>query len=207
MPITAPCKGWLRFSRQASAAVTRRSRRTGKKSSAANCRCFSCSLIIRGRRCKALHLRPRIIREQLKHRQFAAEDFFPVRLLLLVAEKNGATLYMVLLSAYYTLLSKYSGQEDIIVGTAAFSAAWRTRGHLQSFAPAAADNQGAAEAPAVRRWCCYRHTIRCFLSIRDRKTSSWEHRQREEITLIPSQPLKRIILMGKRVQHLLAHMT
>ncbi|MES5397628.1 surfactin non-ribosomal peptide synthetase SrfAA [Bacillus amyloliquefaciens] len=34
-----------------------------------------------------------------------------------LAEKNGATLYMVLLSAYYTLLSKYSGQEDIIVGT------------------------------------------------------------------------------------------
>ncbi|ASF27576.1 peptide synthetase [Bacillus amyloliquefaciens] len=34
-----------------------------------------------------------------------------------LAEKNGATLYMVLLSVYYTLLSKYSGQEDIIVGT------------------------------------------------------------------------------------------
>ncbi|KXZ23340.1 non-ribosomal peptide synthetase, partial [Bacillus nakamurai] len=34
-----------------------------------------------------------------------------------IAEKNGATLYMVLLSAYYALLSKYSGQEDIIVGT------------------------------------------------------------------------------------------
>ncbi|AOC89866.1 surfactin non-ribosomal peptide synthetase SrfAA [Bacillus amyloliquefaciens] len=34
-----------------------------------------------------------------------------------LAEKNGSTLYMVLLSAYYTLLSKYSGQEDIIVGT------------------------------------------------------------------------------------------
>ncbi|WP_045926269.1 surfactin non-ribosomal peptide synthetase SrfAA [Bacillus siamensis] len=34
-----------------------------------------------------------------------------------LAGKNGATLYMVLLSAYYTLLSKYSGQEDIIVGT------------------------------------------------------------------------------------------
>lgn len=33
--------------------------------------------------------------------------------------------------------------------------------------------------------CCYQLTIRCFLSIRDRKTSSWEHRQREEITPIP----------------------
>ncbi|CAM2140153.1 Surfactin synthase subunit 1 [Paraburkholderia tropica] len=34
-----------------------------------------------------------------------------------LAEKNGATLYMVMLSAYYTLLSKYTGQDDIIVGT------------------------------------------------------------------------------------------
>lgn len=34
-----------------------------------------------------------------------------------LAEQNGATLYMVMLSAYYTLLSKYTGQEDIIVGT------------------------------------------------------------------------------------------
>ncbi|MEC0696474.1 surfactin non-ribosomal peptide synthetase SrfAA [Bacillus atrophaeus] len=34
-----------------------------------------------------------------------------------LAEKNGATLYMVMLSAYYTMLAKYTGQEDIIVGT------------------------------------------------------------------------------------------
>ncbi|MCI3986322.1 surfactin non-ribosomal peptide synthetase SrfAA [Bacillus vallismortis] len=34
-----------------------------------------------------------------------------------LAEQNGATLYMVMLSAYYTLLSKYTGQDDIIVGT------------------------------------------------------------------------------------------
>ena len=34
----------------------------------------------------------------------------------LVAE-TGATLYMVLLAAYNILLSKYTGQEDIIVGS------------------------------------------------------------------------------------------
>ncbi len=32
-------------------------------------------------------------------------------------EDTGATLYMILLAAYTILLSKYSGQEDIIVGT------------------------------------------------------------------------------------------
>lgn len=36
-----------------------------------------------------------------------------------VAGQNGATLYMVLLAAYYTLLYRYTGQEDIVVGTAA----------------------------------------------------------------------------------------
>nr|WP_231505345.1 non-ribosomal peptide synthetase [Paenibacillus massiliensis] len=37
--------------------------------------------------------------------------------LKLIAEQTGSTLYMVLLSAYTTLLHKYTGQEDIIVGT------------------------------------------------------------------------------------------
>ena len=36
-----------------------------------------------------------------------------------VCKDNGATLYMALLSAYNILLSKYSGQEDIVVGAAA----------------------------------------------------------------------------------------
>uniref|UniRef100_UPI00046B0577 non-ribosomal peptide synthetase n=1 Tax=Caldalkalibacillus mannanilyticus TaxID=1418 RepID=UPI00046B0577 len=34
-----------------------------------------------------------------------------------VANQSGATMYMVLLAAYKTLLYKYSGQEDLIVGT------------------------------------------------------------------------------------------
>uniref|UniRef100_UPI00056C452D condensation domain-containing protein n=1 Tax=Paenibacillus massiliensis TaxID=225917 RepID=UPI00056C452D len=38
-------------------------------------------------------------------------------LLKQLATKTGSTLYMVMLAAYSTLLHKYSGQEDIIVGT------------------------------------------------------------------------------------------
>ncbi|WP_238553004.1 condensation domain-containing protein, partial [Paenibacillus alvei] len=34
-----------------------------------------------------------------------------------IASETGATMYMVLLAAYTTLLSKYTGQEDIVVGT------------------------------------------------------------------------------------------
>ena len=34
-----------------------------------------------------------------------------------IAHKHGATVFMVLLSAYYALLHRYSGQEDIIVGS------------------------------------------------------------------------------------------
>ncbi|NOU89221.1 amino acid adenylation domain-containing protein [Paenibacillus sp. LMG 31460] len=34
-----------------------------------------------------------------------------------LAAETGTTLYMVLLAAYYVLMSKYSGQEDIVIGT------------------------------------------------------------------------------------------
>ncbi|WP_410724368.1 condensation domain-containing protein, partial [Burkholderia sp. SIMBA_024] len=34
-----------------------------------------------------------------------------------LANKHGATLYMVMLAAYKTFLHRYSGQEDIIVGS------------------------------------------------------------------------------------------
>ena len=34
-----------------------------------------------------------------------------------IAAEKGSTLYMVLIAAYYVLLSKYSAQEDIVVGT------------------------------------------------------------------------------------------
>lgn len=34
-----------------------------------------------------------------------------------LAQLNGATMYMVLLSAWYVLLARYSGQEDIVIGT------------------------------------------------------------------------------------------
>jgi len=40
-----------------------------------------------------------------------------MRKLDLIAKEMGSTMYMVLLSAYSILLSKYSGQEDIIIGS------------------------------------------------------------------------------------------
>ncbi|UUZ87162.1 condensation domain-containing protein [Paenibacillus sp. P26] len=45
-----------------------------------------------------------------------------------IAAENGATLYMVLLAAYTVLLQKYTGQEDVIVGT---PIAGRTHSDLQ----------------------------------------------------------------------------
>ncbi|MCC2552654.1 condensation domain-containing protein, partial [Bacillus velezensis] len=35
-----------------------------------------------------------------------------------VAKETGTTLYMVLLAVYNVMLSKYSGQQDVIIGTA-----------------------------------------------------------------------------------------
>ncbi|MFF2154857.1 amino acid adenylation domain-containing protein [Paenibacillus chitinolyticus] len=46
-----------------------------------------------------------------------------------LAAREGVTLYTVLLSIYYALLSKYTGESDIVVGTAA---ARRVRPELQS---------------------------------------------------------------------------
>jgi amino acid adenylation domain-containing protein len=46
---------------------------------------------------------------------------FPTELLARlnrIAQSNDATLYMVLLAAFQTLLHRYSGQEDVVVGTA-----------------------------------------------------------------------------------------
>ncbi len=44
-------------------------------------------------------------------------DYKTVKGLNRLAKETGATLYMVLLAAYNIVLSKYSGQEDIVVGT------------------------------------------------------------------------------------------
>ncbi|WP_434753191.1 amino acid adenylation domain-containing protein [Paenibacillus amylolyticus] len=50
------------------------------------------------------------------HLDFDVEGSLSARLRQLAAERES-TLYMVLLAAYTVLLSKYSGQEDLIVGT------------------------------------------------------------------------------------------
>ncbi|MBH5318584.1 amino acid adenylation domain-containing protein [Paenibacillus sp. GSMTC-2017] len=48
--------------------------------------------------------------------------------LKLVAARTGGTLYTVLLTIYYALISKYTGNEDVVVGTAV---ARRTRAEMQ----------------------------------------------------------------------------
>ncbi len=60
--------------------------------------------------------RPAVITYKGDQLNFEIGEEFTAKLNSL-AKKNGATLYMVLLAAYSILLSKYSGQEDIIVGS------------------------------------------------------------------------------------------
>ncbi len=45
-----------------------------------------------------------------------------------IAQREGVTLYMMLLSAYATVLSRYAGQEDVVVGSAV---AGRTRQEME----------------------------------------------------------------------------
>ncbi|WP_339298227.1 amino acid adenylation domain-containing protein [Paenibacillus sp. FSL R5-0623] len=62
------------------------------------------------------------------HLEFDVDASLSARLRELAAERES-TLYMVLLAAYTVLLSKYSGQEDLIVGT---PVAGRTNADLES---------------------------------------------------------------------------
>ncbi|WP_339305760.1 amino acid adenylation domain-containing protein [Paenibacillus sp. FSL L8-0435] len=62
------------------------------------------------------------------HLEFDVDASLSARLRELAAERES-TLYMVLLAAYTVLLSKYSGQEDVIVGT---PVAGRTNADLES---------------------------------------------------------------------------
>nr|WP_276540155.1 non-ribosomal peptide synthetase [Paenibacillus dendritiformis] len=62
-----------------------------------------------------------------------------------LAMQTGTTLYMVLLAAYTTLLSKYSGQEDIIVGT---PVAGRTHAELEPLLGMFVNTLAIRNAPA-----------------------------------------------------------
>ncbi|CAH1200787.1 Tyrocidine synthase 3 [Paenibacillus plantiphilus] len=62
------------------------------------------------------HARPAVRSFEGDHIGFTVEAELVERLRQ-VGTDQGATLYMVLLSAYTALLSKYTGQEDIVVGT------------------------------------------------------------------------------------------
>ncbi|MGN7414456.1 amino acid adenylation domain-containing protein [Paenibacillus sp. SAF-068] len=62
------------------------------------------------------NVRPRVQRYEGAQHTFLLGDVLAKRLTELAANQD-TTLYVLLLAAYYILLSKYSGQEDIIVGT------------------------------------------------------------------------------------------
>lgn len=61
---------------------------------------------------------PRPVQQSFAGRSFTVQvDNVLTDQLRQVAGQHESTMYMLLLSAYYVLLSKYTGQEDIIVGT------------------------------------------------------------------------------------------
>jgi gramicidin S synthase 2/tyrocidine synthetase-3 len=63
---------------------------------------------------------PRTLKKTFEGQSFYFEaDSQLTEALKQLAAGSGATLYMVLLAAYYVLLSRYTGQEDIIVGSPA----------------------------------------------------------------------------------------
>ncbi|MFX3646303.1 MAG: amino acid adenylation domain-containing protein [Paenibacillus sp.] len=62
------------------------------------------------------NVRPRVQRYEGAQHTFLLGDVLAKRLTDLAVSQD-TTLYVLLLAAYYILLSKYSGQEDIIVGT------------------------------------------------------------------------------------------
>ncbi len=70
-------------------------------------RCWNCRLTRRGRRCRVISGRrlgfklSRELSEELKR----------------LSQRAGVTLFMTLLAAFQVLLSRYSGQADIVVGT------------------------------------------------------------------------------------------
>jgi amino acid adenylation domain-containing protein len=74
-----------------------------------------------------------------------------VRSLEAVGQRSGATLFMVLLAAFHLLLARYSGQEDVVVGT---PVANRTRTELEGvvglFANTVAIRVGLAGDPEFR---------------------------------------------------------
>ena len=68
-----------------------------------------------------------------------------------LAAQRGTTLYMVLLAAYTVLLHKYTGQDDLIVGT---SIAGRTHGDTQPLIGMFVNTLGSAIIRLRRRPSC-----------------------------------------------------
>ncbi|MFN0226054.1 non-ribosomal peptide synthase/polyketide synthase, partial [Paenibacillus sp. KR2-11] len=84
-----------------------------------------------------------------------------------LAAEQGATLYMVLLAAYKTMLQKYTGQEDLVVGT---PSAGRTHEDLQGLIGMFVNTLAIRSYPAAGK------TFRAFLDeIRETMLGAYEH--------------------------------
>ncbi|PUA36864.1 non-ribosomal peptide synthetase, partial [Paenibacillus elgii] len=84
-----------------------------------------------------------------------------------VAAESGATLYMVLLAAYNVMLQKYTGQEDIVIGT---PIAGRTHGDLQPLIGMFVNTLAIRNYPAGGK------TFRSFLEeVKETTLGAYEH--------------------------------
>ncbi|WP_270572258.1 non-ribosomal peptide synthetase [Bacillus glycinifermentans] len=98
-----------------------------------------------------------------------AADLKLKRKLELLARENGATLYMVLLAAYQTLLARYSGQDDIVVGS---PIAGRPHADLEMVAGMFVNTLAMRGYPQIDK------TFRIFLKeIRETVLEAFEHQE------------------------------
>ncbi|GMX60226.1 non-ribosomal peptide synthase/polyketide synthase [Paenibacillus elgii] len=84
-----------------------------------------------------------------------------------IAAESGATLFMVLLAAYTVLLQKYTGQQDIVVGT---PIAGRTHGDLQPLIGMFVNTLAIRSCPDGKK------TFRSFLAeVKETMLEAYEH--------------------------------
>jgi tyrocidine synthetase-3 len=100
-----------------------------------------------------------------------------------LAEANGATLFMVLLSLLYFLLAKLSGQEDIVIGT---PVAARRQADLQRIVGMFVNTLALRNHPLEGK------PVRDFIrEVRDRTLADFEHQEYPFEELVEKLPISR----------------
>ena len=143
--------------------------RTGRSSSPARRRCWSCPRTTRAPRCPTF-------RGAAVPVQVPAETLERLREL---ARGEGATLFMAVLAAFQVLLGRYSGSDDVVVGT---PASGRSRPELEALIGlftntlVAAHGPGGATPRSAR--CCGGCASGCWApgSTRTCRSSGWWRR-------------------------------